>query len=177
MKNPFDARPGLLAAVLLASAVAVGFLAGVAADRLLFAPRASYAADQTPAAPRDTLRPPGRRGPGGDRMMPGPHRPDGGRYLDVMARHLELTDEQRAQIMEILAMQQSRMQEITLETRPRMRGVAEDTRARIESVLTDEQRSRFQELRSQRDVRVGPGPWGGRGDGERRRPRSTDTIL
>jgi hypothetical protein len=76
-----------------------------------------------------------------------------------------------------LAAQETRMQEITRDTRPRMRAVAEDTRASIESVLTDEQRSRFQELRIQRDVRVGPGPWGGRGDGERRRPRSTDTIL
>jgi Spy/CpxP family protein refolding chaperone len=177
MKNLFSARPGLLAAVLLASAVAVGFLGGVAADRLLFAPRTSYAAEQASDAPRDTLRPPGRRGPGGDRMMPGQHRPDGGRYLDVMARHLELTDEQRARIVEILAVQETRMQEITRDTRPRMRSVAEDTRASIEAVLTDEQRSRFQELRSRRDMHGGPGPWGGRGDGERRRPRVADTIL
>jgi Spy/CpxP family protein refolding chaperone len=176
MKNPFDARPGLLAAVLLASAVAVGFLAGVAADRLLFAPRASYAAEQTPDAPRDTLRPPGRQGPGGDRTTPGQHGPDGGRYLDVMARHLELTDDQRASVEEIVRAQEARMQEIARDTRPRMRAVAEDTRASIDSVLTDEQRTRFREMRRRRDMHGG-GHMGGRGDGERRRPRSTDTIL
>lgn len=171
IKNLFGGRPGVLAAVLLAAALSVGFLGGVVADRLLLAPRASYAAERTPPPAPDTLRPPARRGPGGDRMMPGQPRPDRGRYLEVLSRQLELTDEQRERIVQILAAQESRMQEIARETRPRMRAVAEDTRVSIDSVLTDDQRTRFQELRRRRDLHGGH-----RGDGERRRPRVGDTV-
>jgi Spy/CpxP family protein refolding chaperone len=157
MKNRFDARPGVMAGALLALAVAVGFLAGIATDRLVLVPRASYAADPVPQV-RDGDRPSER----GSRMGPG--RMGGGRYLEVVARELELTGEQRARLDEILREQQARMAEITRETRPRMQEVARATREAIHGVLTPEQKARFEELRGQRDRRMGPR------DGVRRPP-------
>jgi periplasmic protein CpxP/Spy len=179
MKNRIDARPGVMAGALLALAVAVGFLAGIATDRLVLVPRASYAADPVPQVRADD-RPSERGRMGAGRM-------GGGRYLEVVARELELTDEQRARLDEILREQQTRMAEITRETRPRMQEVARDTREAIDGVLTPEQKARFEELRGQRDRRMGPregvrrprpdGPERGARPGASRAPRVEQVAL
>jgi Spy/CpxP family protein refolding chaperone len=183
MRNRFDARPGVMAGALLALAVAVGFLAGIATDRLLLVPRASFAAEPAPRAGDDPRL--DGRGERGERIGPG--RMGGGRYLEVVARELELTDEQRARLDEILREQQARMAEITRETRPRMQEVARDTREAIHNVLTPEQKARFEELRGQRDRRMGPregvrrprpdGPERGARPGASRAPRVEQVAL
>ena len=104
--------------------------------------------------------------------------PDRVRFIDRMAEHLELTDEQRTAIDSILAQQQVRVRALTREYQPQFRTIAEDTRHSIEAVLTPEQRERMRTLRRDRlrglDERralpdlIRPGPANGR-----RMPRDT----
>lgn len=75
-------------------------------------------------------RHPGHRG--GDRQRRGPRRP---RMENVLDQKLDLSDEQRARIGEILDA-----------ARPRYAAVRESTRARIDRVLTAEQRTKLREL-------------------------------
>jgi Spy/CpxP family protein refolding chaperone len=153
MKNPSSA-PRLVAALLLAFAVGFGFIGGVLADRLILAPRESVAAPGPAARPGGGAPPAGRA----------PREHDRGRYLDFLDRELALTPEQRTRLEGILQVQQERMDEVMQESRPRMREIARETRDSVQQVLTPEQRTRFEELRRQRDHE--------RGAGEPRRPAS-----
>jgi periplasmic protein CpxP/Spy len=116
-----------------------GLLAGVLVERALLAPPSAEAsAGASAAAPK--------------------HRPGSAEDRDRIARELELTPDQRAQIDLILDEQQARMRAILTETRPQTRAVVRETRARIEEVLTPEQRARLEELhvashRSERGAR------------------------
>lgn len=142
--STFASRPRALAAVLLGLAVVVGFLAGVAADRLLLLPRESVAAEA-------------RAGGRGAEFRPetGPRRA-GERYLDMLAEELQLSAEQRARIDTILSVQQQRIREVHAEARPRVQAITRDTREAIRTVLTAEQRERFEQLRAQRGRLPGP---------------------
>ena len=85
--------------------------------------------------------------------------------------HLDLTDEQRARIEQILERRHEAMDRMWAELHPRMRAEIDATNAEIERVLTPEQREKFQKMR----MRLGPRH---RGEGHRRRgdrPRTEST--
>jgi hypothetical protein len=157
-------RPRAVAAILIICAVILGAIGGIAFDRLVLLPRAGYAGEVTPppAEPREWQRDEA----GGVRPgQPMGTRPSAERYLQHLEEELELTEEQRSRLSEILGNQQERVMEITRESRPRIRAVAEDTREAIREVLTPAQWERFQEMRQQRDRRNGH--HGQRGPGHR----------
>ena len=123
-----SSKTKLLAALALALMFAGGFVAGFAVHRAM--------------AP-----PPGRHIPAfaGALMI---------RHLD---RRLDLTDEQRRKIEEILARRHERMAGMYDDVQPRLRAELIATNAEIEAVLTPEQRREFQTLRMHlRPHRRGP---------------------
>lgn len=76
-------------------------------------------------------------------------------------RHLDLSDEQRAKIEEILDRRHERMNSIWASVRPRVRAEVEQTNAEIESVLTPEQRAKFAKMRMRLHGPGRPGRGGG----------------
>jgi len=117
-------HPTATATVLLIAAFIGGLFSGVLVERVVLGtvPEA-HAAEET--------RPPR----------------DGSRFdRERMARELDLTEEQRAEIDGILDEQQRQLRSIMRETRPRTREVIHETRARVEEVLTPEQRVRWEAM-------------------------------
>lgn len=134
--------PRAQAGIVLALVATLGALLGILGDRLV--------AQQREAPP--AMEPPPGRTPG---MM----RPEMVRgYGQQLARHLDLTDGQRAQIDSILMQERLRVRELNREFQPRFRAVARQTRERVEAVLTPEQRARLGELRTERMRRIGDRP-------------------
>lgn len=87
-----------------------------------------------------------RRGPGG------PGAP--GDRLEMMAKHLNLTDDQKAQIKPILEEQQTKMQALRDDTSldreakmPKMREIMEDTNTKIKPILTEDQQKKLADMR------------------------------
>jgi len=152
--------PRAQAVLVLTLVAALGALLGILGDRYVAQQRSR--GDDVRAVP----------------MAPRAGGPDRVRFIDRMAEHLELTDEQRTAIDSILAQQQVRVRALTREYQPQFRTIAEDTRHSIEAVLTPEQRERMRTLRRDRlrglDERralpdlIRPGPPNGR-----RMPRDT----
>jgi periplasmic protein CpxP/Spy len=132
--------PRLQAVVVLAFVAAAGALVGILGDRLL--------AQQREA---EVVAAPGRGPMGGMRPEMGPMR-----YGDRLARRLELSTDQRAQIDSILAQEQQRIRALSREFQPQFRAIAEQTRERVEAVLTPDQRDRLRTMREERMRRLGP---------------------
>jgi Spy/CpxP family protein refolding chaperone len=134
-------KTAVIAAIVVVLAFVAGFAAGVVTDHLVML----------------------RRGPG---MPPMVAHAMAGR-LD---RHLDLTDEQRRKIEEILERRHGAMDRLWAEMHPRMRVEIDATNAEIERVLTPEQREKFREMR----MRLGPRHGEGRRHrGDRSRREST----
>lgn len=107
----------LAAVVLVLVTFASGFVAGIAADRLVLRKR-----DRIP--------------PMATTMM--------ARRLD---RHLDLTDEQRAKVERILARRHDRMNALWTSIRPQLRREIDSTNDEIAGILTPEQRERFEKMK------------------------------
>ena len=93
---------------------------------------------------------------------PFPHRPDfmRGRLIEHLDNALDLTPQQREQVEQIMARHHERMRAISDGVRPQMRQEIDTANREIESVLTPQQREKFQKMR----LRFGPRP-GRRHDG------------
>ena len=95
------------------------------------------------------------------RPLPGPDGPrPGPRGVERLVRELDLDDEQRRQVREVMARSQERIHR-----------VFEESRGEIREILTEEQRQRFDEMRRERGPRMQRGR-PGRGFG--RGPRPTE---
>ncbi len=128
----------------------VGTLAGVAFERV-------RAASQPLAAPPVGVTP-----------------PFGQEYMPMMFRELDLTREQRQQIMQILQSTRPQTDSIMNAMLPRLRAVTDSVRMEIFTVLTPEQATRLDSLMAEMRPRRGmmrDGPAGGRGPGGPKRPQ------
>lgn len=115
---PSRTRTTLIAAFLLVFTFASGVIAGIVADRLML--RAGH--HRVPRFATDAMV----------------HRLD---------RHLDLTDEQRRQIEEIVRRRHQRINELTSRIRPRVRAEIDQTNDEIARILTPEQREKFDRMK------------------------------
>ena len=119
-------RTAIIAAIVIVLAFVAGFAAGFVADRYLVV----------------------RRGPG-------PHPMAVRAMTERLDHHLDLTDEQRQKIEQILARRHRDMDKQWADTRSRMRKQIEETNAEIARVLTPEQRAKFEEMKMRLGSRHG----------------------
>ncbi|WP_437287808.1 hypothetical protein [Sorangium sp. So ce406] len=92
--------------------------------------------------------------------------------LGAMRRHLDLTSDQVRELKATLAEAESERERLLAECRPALDELRDRTDARVKSVLTPEQRARYEELEAERRHRPGPPhgpghPGRGRGPGGR----------
>lgn len=99
---------------------------------------------------------------------PGPRRPGG---LPRMFRELNLTDEQRAQIHEIMEQAGPQTDEVLNELLPRLRAVTDSIHDEIRAVLTPEQAAKLDSLLPRGRFGPGPGRPGLRRRGRQRPPQ------
>lgn len=94
----------------------------------------------------------GRSGP-----PTGPHfvGPPHGRMLAMLERRLDLTPEQREQVVAIHEESRRASHEIRRELRPQLERQMEETREKIRAILTPEQQARFDELHEELKSRFG----------------------
>jgi len=125
------------AAVVLTLTALVGILLGVAVDRHVLLPRHGVHGDH------GWHRPPfgGFAGGRHDPSAPAVHRASA-----RLARALDLTDVQRAQVDSIMARRMTALRDVRRETEGRVRTMLEETRQDIDRVLTPAQRERFQKM-------------------------------
>lgn len=130
-------RPRALATLVVVVALLTGIVAGMAADRRLVM---HY-----------------HGGPFGGHSGRGPHGPwggDGGRSgpTDRMRQRFEtelgLTPAQMTQVDSIMGRSMAERHAIEDSVRPRMRAILDSTRSQIESILTPDQRQKFEAWRS-----------------------------
>ncbi len=88
--------------------------------------------------------------------------------VNRLDRKLDLTDEQREKITVIVERHHQRINSMWRQVRPQVEQELKQANAEIESVLTPEQREKFEKMK----LRVGPmhGEHGRRGDRRRREP-------
>jgi Spy/CpxP family protein refolding chaperone len=110
-------------------------------------------------------RPGGRRQIGGPLGPAGPGGPPPAQLVDELDRQLQLTAEQRQQILAILQAHRPRVRDLQNEARDRFNAEQKALMAEISAVLTDEQAARLREIliRSRQPApgRRGGGPPGG----------------
>ncbi len=70
-----------------------------------------------------------------------------GRFVDHLSDTLGLTPQQRAQVEKIMERHHERMREISEGMRPQMRQEMEAANREVESLLTPEQREKFQKMK------------------------------
>ena len=151
--------------------LATVFLAGIAATLATLRVVASREGAAWEPEPRVSWRgePPRRVGrPPGARDVPPLMELARTRVVEHMARSLDLTDEQRAQIEEAMERQRVAAQETMNRFLPDLRTHMQSLNAEIEGILTPEQREAFREFqREDRERFRRRGHWM-----ERQRPRS-----
>lgn len=77
---------------------------------------------------------------------------------DIMQRmvsRLELSDEQQEKVSVILRARQEQMRSLMDEVRPQIKAAEKDMREKIESLLSEEQRAKFEEVFTRRGMRPG----------------------
>lgn len=153
------ARPRALAVALIAVALLVGLVGGVALDRWVLRPASASAGEPLWAGPAG---PGGPGGPGGPPLgeRAGRFR---ARYLQQLARTLDLTPAQRTQVDSLLRAQQLRTRALMRRNAPEMQAITTETNDALRAILTPEQWRRFEQLRHDRLERR---------RGEHRRPRT-----
>ena len=67
-------------------------------------------------------------------------------YVERLTTHLELTEDQQAEVESILARRESDMAELWQEVRPRYDALRDTIRTKIMDVLTEEQQQKYGEL-------------------------------
>ena len=77
--------------------------------------------------------------------------------FEQMLDRLELSDDQKAQVRQILAGTHERLRTVRKESEPRMEEVRRETDERLRAVLTPEQWERFQQMKRQMHDRRGRG--------------------
>ena len=135
----FD-RGTVSAAAVMVVMLLLGVLCGVALDRWVLRPSRELASDRTGAMPRERFDPARTRT----------------RFSGQLAEALALSAAQRVAVDSLLRQQQVRARAVMRETQPRLREVTAETEAGMKAVLTEEQWSRWQELRSERGRRRPP---------------------
>ncbi|MCU0783752.1 MAG: hypothetical protein MUF81_06830 [Verrucomicrobia bacterium] len=105
---------------------------------------------QPAAAPREAFTPPKLPG-----TLPQGLRLD---FLKTLNREIQLTDEQRSRIEQIITEGQERNQQLWNRVLPDMRREMQETKEHIRAVLKPEQVKRFEELMKQRPQRKGNEP-------------------
>ena len=111
-----------IAVVTVIATLIVGFLLGVVADRVWL-----Y-----------------RHGP---RFGPHAQRFTTERIVKRLDGELHFTDQQRAQVTQIIQARQQRIAAIQLGVRPQIRAQIDQTNAEIDKILTPEQRIKFQQIK------------------------------
>ena len=161
---------GLITALaLLVSVFMAGVLSAVAVVTVLERGDVAEAEHRRPGPPR-------RGGPGGlGDPRDGPWGFDGrGDFiLDMLTQELDLSEEQRERIGEVMASREERAQEIMAGMRDRLTSIMDSIDAEIQAVLTPEQVEAYRQLRADgrdRLERRYPGPPGRRPPPDRRRP-------
>jgi len=79
-------------------------------------------------------------------------------FVQVLARQLRLTSEQRERVDQIMAEGQERMRELRASLEPQTRKQMLETRDQIHALLTPAQREQFEELMKKRSTRRSDGP-------------------
>jgi Spy/CpxP family protein refolding chaperone len=95
--------------------------------------------------------------------MHGPMNPD--QQLEHLTKALNLTDDQKSQIKPILEERQQKLESIHSDSslspedrRSKMRSLIEDSNTKLRAVLTDEQKTKFDQMQSRmREHREHPG--------------------
>jgi periplasmic protein CpxP/Spy len=89
------------------------------------------------------------------------HIPDVDTQLQRLSKKLKLTDEQKPQVKTILEDQRDQMQKLMQEPsgaqgekRQKMREIHENASSKIRTLLTDEQKSKYDKLEAQRQERM-----------------------
>lgn len=89
------------------------------------------------------------------------HRPDPQRELQRLSKRLNLTDEQKNQILPILTDRQQQMESIhndsslsQADRRAKMRSVREDSDSKIRAVLNDDQKQKYDQMQQQMRERM-----------------------
>jgi hypothetical protein len=131
-------RGSLAAAGLVAVALLLGIVCGIALDRWALRP------------PQRMARPGVMRGDAPRQFDPASARVQFSRRL---ASQLELTDEQRRQVDSLLARQQAEARAVMQETRPRLEGITARTQAAIRTILTPAQVEKWEAMRRERPQR------------------------
>ena len=135
----FD-RGSLAAAAVMVVMLLLGVVSGVAIDRWVLRPERELSMERSGAMPRERFDPARART----------------RFSGQLAEELALSAEQRAAIDSLLRQQQVRARAVMRESQPQLRQVTAETEAGIKAVLSDDQWSRWQELRRERIRRRSP---------------------
>ncbi|MGH7726412.1 MAG: hypothetical protein ACREOU_13375 [Candidatus Eiseniibacteriota bacterium] len=135
-------RTRWLAVSLLAVALLVGVLGGIAAERFLLTPDRESAGREA-----------GRRGAPGRGAEGGPARMRRA-FNERMSHELGLTPAQRASVDSLLAAQQARSRAIMARVSPELDSIAAETRSGLREILTPAQWDRMNDLRKERRGRA-----------------------
>jgi len=105
----------------------------------------------------------GPGGPGGPSQM-AHHMPSVDDQLNHLSSRLNLTDDQKSQIKPILQDQQDQVAQVMSnssgsreETHAKMRDIHEKANAKIRTILTDDQKAKFDKMQSEHRGHMGPG--------------------
>jgi Spy/CpxP family protein refolding chaperone len=141
---------GLVTAIaLLVSVFMAGVLSAVAVVQLTRPAYETAQGEFRRGGPRDG-RPPFRGGPGRR-----PDGPPGDFFVEMMTERLELSEEQRQQVADIVAHREQIAEEVMRSVRDRLRAVMDSIDAEIRSVLTPEQQEEFDRMQEEGRERLG----------------------
>ena len=80
------------------------------------------------------------------------NRPGREAYMERLDRQVRLNDEQRTQVQAVLDRYRPQMEALYSEQRPRYEALRQGIRTEISSLLTDEQRQRYEEMNRRHDA-------------------------
>lgn len=137
----------LRAIALLVLVFVAGAAVGIAGDRVGLIPMAARATESADAGQRAETSGPGDRPPSRPAGDPGDV---GDTTIEKFADELGLTEEQRAQIEDLLERYRESSRELWHDVRPKYRALVDSVRGEIEAVLTPEQVEQYRTLLHER---------------------------
>ena len=147
-----DRQSSFVAAVAMAAMFAVGIAFGIALDHRVLHRRPPRVGFSEPRPARVPFMPPAMPGTGRP-PSPNGNGPGPERAVDVFARDLSLSPEQRAVADSILRHEFEAANAIREDTWPRMQAVMDETRQRLDSLLTPTQREHYRALLAEQEAR------------------------